>query len=115
MNKCIRFWILLVLSGVFAQGIAAGKEYRTIYGISYYSEPSDGYTKERCLLDLYYPANDSGFTTVIWFHGGGLTGGKKFIPDKLKDKGIAVVAVSYRLSPRAQNPAWLEDAAAAIA
>lgn len=115
MNKCIGFWILFVVSGILVQGVAAGKEYKTVTGISYYGKPSEGYMKERCLLDFYYPANDSGFTTVIWFHGGGLTGGKKFIPDKLKGKGIAVVAVNYRLSPQAQNPAWLEDAAAAIA
>jgi len=31
------------------------------------------------------------------------------------NQGFAVVAVNYRLSPKAQNPAYTEDAAAAVA
>ncbi len=37
------------------------------------------------------------------------------IPEKLKKQGIAVVAVNYRLSPKAKCPAYIEDAAAAVA
>src|SRR5690606_8110805 len=33
----------------------------------------------------------------------------------LKEKGIAVVAVNYRLSPKVEAPAYIDDAAAAIA
>jgi acetyl esterase/lipase len=73
------------------------------------------YMNERCRLDLYYPENASDFTTVIWFHGGGITGGEKFIPEQWKNKGFAVVAVNYRLSPKAKNPKYIEDAAAAVA
>ena len=51
----------------------------------------------------------------MWFHGGGLTGGEKYIPEQLLKKGIAVVAVNYRLSPRAKSPAAVQDAAAAVA
>ena len=36
--------------------------------------------KERCKLDLYQPTDKKGFATVVWFHGGGLRGGKKSIP-----------------------------------
>jgi len=35
---------------------------------------------ERCKLDLTIPQNKQGFSTVIWFHGGGLTGGAKHTP-----------------------------------
>ena len=73
------------------------------------------YMKERCRLDLLYPTHLKNFTTVVWFHGGGLTGGEKFVPEELDRKGIAVVAVSYRLSPKVQAPAYIEDAAAAVA
>ena len=73
------------------------------------------YMKERCRLDLLYPTHLKNFTTVVWFHGGGLTGGVKFVPEELDRKGIAVVAVSYRLSPKVQAPAYIEDAAAAVA
>ncbi len=33
--------------------------------------------------------------------GGGLTGGNKFIPKELENSGFAVVAVNYRLLPKA--------------
>ena len=73
------------------------------------------YMRERCRLDVYYPAGAAGFATVVWFHGGGLTNGERFVPDGLKEKGIAVVAAGYRLSPCAKSPAYVEDAAAAVA
>ncbi|MBN1343609.1 MAG: alpha/beta hydrolase [Phycisphaerae bacterium] len=73
------------------------------------------YQLERCRLDLYYPKNKTGFATVVWFHGGGLTGGNRHIPEGLKDQGIAVVAANYRLHPKVTCPAYLQDAAAAVA
>ncbi len=73
------------------------------------------YMKERCRLDIYYPENKAGFTTIVWFHGGGITGGEKYIPEQLKNKGLAVVAVNYRLSPKVKCPGYIEDAAAAVA
>ncbi len=77
--------------------------------------PMTDYARERCRLDIYYPENQSGFPTVVWFHGGGITAGNKFIPEQLKEKGVAVVAVNYRLSPKVKAPVYIEDAAAAIA
>ncbi|QGY43137.1 alpha/beta hydrolase fold domain-containing protein [Maribellus comscasis] len=74
----------------------------------------DAYINERCRLDIYYP-DTKNYTTIVWFHGGGITSGNKFIPEKLKEKGIAVVAVNYRLHPRVKCPEYLEDAAAAVA
>lgn len=71
--------------------------------------------EERCRLDVYAPADTNGFTTVVWFHGGGLTGGSRFVPEPLKEKGIAVVAAGYRLSPQVKSPGYIEDAAAAVA
>jgi acetyl esterase/lipase len=73
------------------------------------------YIKERCILDIYYPKNKRGFATVVWFHGGGLKAGNKFIPEWLKNKDIAVVAVNYRFSPKVSCPAYIQDAAAAVA
>lgn len=75
----------------------------------------DKYLAERCKLDIYYPSNQKNFTTVIWFHGGGIKAGNKEIPEKLKEKGIAVVAVNYRLHPKVKCPVYIEDAAAAVA
>ncbi len=82
-----------------------------------YREGSDqtDYMKERCRLDVYYPAQSTGFATVVWFHGGGLTGGNRGVPEKLQRNGIAVVGAGYRLSPQVKAPAYIEDAAAAVA
>ena len=94
------------------------QEYSTHNNIHYYDEKtnkSDVYINERCVLDIYLPKNVKDFATVIWFHGGGITGGEKFIPEELKNKGVAVVAVNYRLSPKVKAPKYIEDAAAATA
>ncbi|QQL49978.1 alpha/beta hydrolase [Mucilaginibacter ginkgonis] len=92
--------------------------YSTKTNIPYYQDSTghdQDYKSSRCLLDVYYPKNIKDFSTIIWFHGGGLTGGGKFIPKELMGKGYAVIGVGYRLSPKAKAPAYIEDAAAAVA
>lgn len=79
------------------------------------SAAANSYVLERCRLDLYYPEDAEDFKTVVWFHGGGLTAGNKFIPEQLKQQGLAVVAVNYRLYPRIKSPTYIDDAAAAVA
>ncbi|MGC6425525.1 MAG: alpha/beta hydrolase [Akkermansiaceae bacterium] len=76
---------------------------------------SDPYIAEKCVLDYYLPEGKEEFATVIWFHGGGLTGGKRYLPKALKNQGFAVVAPSYRLSPKVTSDQCLQDAAAAVA
>lgn len=83
--------------------------------IAYRADQTDSYIAERCKLDVYAPHGVRNFATVIWFHGGGLTGGDKEIPNRLKNQGIAVVGATYRLSPKAKSPSYIEDAAAAVA
>ncbi len=73
------------------------------------------YMTERCRLDVYYPTDVKDFATVVWFHGGGLKAGNRFVPRELKEQGLAVVAVNYRLNPHVKSPAYVEDAAAAVA
>jgi len=115
--------IFLFLSVVFIaeiQNVKAqeNQAYTIKENISYRTaeeEKQDDYIAERCKLDIYYPENTKNFTTVVWFHGGGITSGNKHIPEKLMKQGIAVVAVNYRLSPKAKCPAYIEDAAAAAA
>lgn len=99
--------------GLYGQDI----QYETKQNIHYYSDSvnkSNGYVNERCVLDVYYPKNKKAFATVVWFHGGGLTGGSKELPAALKGKGICVVGVNYRLYPKAKAPEYIEDAAAAV-
>lgn len=75
----------------------------------------DSYQQEKCLLDVYYPIDRKDAPVVVWFHGGGLTSGDRSIPKGLRDQGVVVIAASYRLSPKAKSPAYIEDAAAAVA
>ncbi|GAA3733820.1 alpha/beta hydrolase fold domain-containing protein [Flavobacterium ginsengisoli] len=111
--------LILLLSFVFF-GIsisAQNTEYETKNNIQYYNaatNKSDKYISERCVLDIYYPKNKTGFATIVWFHGGGLTGGNKEIPEALKNKGFAIIGVNYRLSPKAKAEKAIEDAAAAV-
>lgn len=93
-------------------------EYSIEKDVPYYNEATrkqDPYIAERCVSDVYYPAQAKGFATVVWFHGGGLTGGGKSVPPELKEKGFGVVAVNYRLHPKVTCPKYIEDAAAAVA
>ncbi|WP_321285467.1 alpha/beta hydrolase [uncultured Sunxiuqinia sp.] len=104
---------------VISFNTASGQEkasYKLIESVQYREDTVlTDYMKERCRLDLYYPDGKRDFTTIIWFHGGGITGGEKFIPEEWKNKGLAVVAVNYRLSPKVRCPTYIEDAAAAVA
>lgn len=113
MKKLLTLLLLNIISiQIFSQ------DYKTISNIRYYDEKinkSDVYINERCVLDIYVPNNIKNFPAVIWFHGGGITGGEKFIPEELKNKGVAVIAVNYRLSPKVKAPKYIEDAAAATA
>ena len=107
--------VLLLMASMLAQ---AQQQYLTEQNIRYYPDSlvkADSYIASQCVLDLYYPANNTNFATIVWFHGGGLTGGDKEIPSQLMKKGYAVIGVQYRLSPKAKAPAYIEDAAAAIA
>jgi len=112
MNRLL-LAILLVVTAFIAP---AQITYKTENNISYRTgENLDAYMKERCKLDIDVPENVDSFTTVVWFHGGGLTAGEKSIPERLKNKKLAVVAVNYRLSPKVKSPAYIDDAAAAVA
>ncbi|MDR1090275.1 MAG: alpha/beta hydrolase [Prevotella sp.] len=108
---------LILLTGMVIMAVIVfSQNYELKENIPYTAEGEmDRYKKERCKLDIYYPAGKTDYSTIVWFHGGGLEGGEKGIPSELKDKGVAVVAVNYRLSPKAKNPAYTEDAAEAVA
>ena len=116
---CLRFFSFLFLfSGVFSFLQAQSNSYRTAHDLAYQDSiliASDEYVASRCLLDLYYPIGVKDFPTVVWFHGGGLKGGEKYIPESLREQGIAVAAVNYRLNPKVSCPDYIKDAAAAVA
>lgn len=108
-------YLLIALMWMFALGIQA-QQYTTKKDVSYVSaNETDAYRLERCKLDIYYPEGKTNFPTIVWYHGGGLTGGEKHIPEQFLNQGMAVVAVNYRLYPKAKNPAYIQDAAQALA
>lgn len=107
--------LLLLTDVLYTQ---AQQQYVTEKDIHYYADSvrkKDSYIGSQCVLDLYYPKGTANYATIVWFHGGGLTGGSKAIPKALMDKGYAVVSVGYRFSPKVTAPAYIEDAAAAVA
>lgn len=115
MKKLI---LLLTFFFIYTTSFSQKLEYETKSNIQYYNaaaNKSDSYINERCVLDIYYPKNTKNFATIVWFHGGGLTGGSKEIPEALKNKGFAIIGVNYRLSPKAKAAKAIDDAAAAVA
>jgi len=121
----MRFRLYLFACAAIGTACSASAEPKNVYAaaalatnLPYYGEAAlahaDDYQKAQCRLDLRYPTNRTGFATVVWFHGGGLTQGKRHFID-LGTPDIAVAAVSYRLSPQGKLPCFLEDAAAATA
>jgi acetyl esterase/lipase len=70
-------------------------------------------------LDLYAPAEGNGpFPAVVCVHGGGWRGGnRKQLADLgkgLAQRGYVAVCVEYRLTPKDQFPAQIEDAKCAV-
>ena len=80
-----------------------------------YTVKNDTYSLERLKLDIYHPEGGANHPVIVWFHGGGLEGGNKEIPAQLKEKGLVVVGVNYRLLPRVTVRETLDDAAEAVA
>ena len=74
----------------------------------------DDYTNSRCVLDLYYPEYINNYPTVVYFHGGALKNGNKYIPEFLKNQGIGVVAVNYRFYPEVSTNEVIDDTAKAV-
>ena len=115
MKKIIIYFLVLIFPlWLNAQNI----EYNRVDGI-FYSDKSvekvSEYQKKMCLLDVYYPKIKDKAPVIVWFHGGGLTGGGREIPEALKNKGYIIVGVGYRLSPTVKAEVCITDAAAAIA
>ena len=101
-------------------------EYAQVDEVSYYEpgvlKDADDYQKAQCRLQMVYPKSaPEPFATIIWFHGGGLTGGQKHVPSAFKrlrafrEGKLAIIAVGYRLSPKVPFPVFIEDAAASTA
>ena len=100
---------------MLAVGMAKGGYYATKNDVSF-TKKDDVYARERLKLDISYPEAgvDTLLPVIVWFHGGGLTGGEKFIPSQLEGRGYVVVAPNYRLIPTVGVEECIDDAAEAV-
>lgn len=97
-----------ILAAAMAAMVAMA-EGKVVNGVAYADSPE-------CRLDVRVPVGETNFPTVVWLHGGGLTGGgRHFVP--LTDEKIAQVVVDYRLLGKGatRGEDCIEDAAAAVA
>ena len=110
MMKRNSFLILMIVLCT----MVARAQYKQVNDLLY-TESKDAYAQERGKLDVYYPTEVKDAPVVVWFHGGGLEAGEKYIDDELKNSGLVVIAANYRLMPKATIDECLDDAAAAVA
>lgn len=119
MKKSAQIIYTLLLTILFLTGNSqTNSNYQITKNIPYYPDSissKNPYIKEQCLLDIYKPIGKSNAPVIVWFHGGGLTGGTKEIPKDLLDYGYLIVSIEYRLSPKVKAPGYIEDAAAGTA
>ncbi len=85
---------------------------------------------QKLYLDLAMPKEGGPYPCVVMFHGGAWRGGSrkdlslgertkdgKYIPSPMEDvaaRGYVAVSASYRLAPKFQFPAQIQDARAAV-
>ncbi len=127
LSSSLALLLLTVLLNATAHGqnadVAAVSEQPVVIRDLPYKTGQDlsDYERDRCKLDWYLPADATDFPTLIWFHGGGLQNGHKAddiavtVAERFAAAGISVASVNYRLSPKVKYPAYVEDAAAAVA
>ncbi len=105
----------LTLAIVAFASFSSASEGKVHKGVYYGPEDATEYQKEQCKLDIYLPSEEhKNFPVLVFFHGGGLTGGSRGGPN-LTAEGVCLVAPSYRLNPKGKCPDYLNDAADAVA
>ena len=102
-------FLAIILASVAALCACATSNYQFERNIAYRSN------EPMCNLDVAYMQGGEPKPVVVWLHGGGLTGGKKEVPEMLLRDSLVVVGVEYRLSPAATIDEIIDDAAAAVA
>ena len=105
-----------ILSTLLLLAVCFATFAQTARDVQYATSTTDAYLQERCKLDVYAPDGAKDLPVVVWFHGGGLTGGdKRSIPRDLLQSGYVVISANYRLIPKGTIANCIEDATAAVA
>ena len=102
---------IIITLMLMTQALAASAlDFTVVNNVSYKGD------SERQVLDIYHPTDTSSrLPVVIWFHGGCLTGGFKYLPQELQNGEVVIVAPEYRLIPAVTVNECIDDAAAATA
>ena len=119
--RCRRVFLFSAFLGLAATALAADEQ--TVLADVVYKQdaalaPGEA---EPCSLDLTLPGKGTGYPSILWLHGGGLTGGSRKtavsrrVAERLASAGIAVAMADYRLNPNVTFPAYIDDVAAAFA
>ena len=105
--------LFMVLSFALATLGAMAANYKVERDILYRAD--DDYARKMCRIDVATFKGAKDAPVVVWFHGGGLTGGGKHIPHEIMRDGVVCVGVGYRFSPHVSVSQIIDDAACAIA
>lgn len=105
--------ILTLAVAIMTAASVFAREYSYEKDILYKGAP-DAYTEKMCRIDVAYEKGGENRPVIIWFHGGGLTKGKRSTPEALLKDGAVVVGVGYRFVSEVSIPEILDDAAAAV-
>jgi acetyl esterase/lipase len=103
----LKFFVLLTAaSALYAQNVIEEKDIE-------YSNVG-----QRVAMDIVRPSDSGAHPTVLLIHGGGFRGGNResylATAHKLAERGYVAATASYRLAPRHQFPAAVEDVKAAV-
>lgn len=104
--------LFLVVALVCVVSLSAAERKR-VNNIVYHAE--NEYAEKMCRVDVSYEEGVKDRPVIVWFHGGGLTGGGKEIPAATLRDGAVVVGVGYRFSPHVKVKQIIDDAARAVA
>lgn len=115
---------LLMLTVIMAAKMSLGSVqpsppygFQAYTDIAYYEGPDADPVKHR--LDLFVPEGLPNAPVLLFVHGGGWTSGDKnlygLIGRTFAEQGFVTAVINYRLSPRVQHPAHIEDVARAFA
>ncbi len=116
-TTCVKLILIVALAGfvVLLPGrrAAAKESYEASRDVTYVER--DG---ESLKADIYVPAGEGPFPTVLCVHGGawrfGARGDMGLIARSLAESGYVAATISYRLAPAHKFPAQIEDCREAL-
>lgn len=125
MKSALFSFLIIVTSILFLFSCSPTTLVNIVSPSNHYDKKTDiTYGKyERQKLDIYIPnyseEEHKNSTVIVFFHGGGWDSGNKnkykFVASRLTLEGYTVVIPNYRIYPDVVFPAFIEDAALALA